>query len=90
MAEQILYKKLSVKTRCWDEGDTRVGGGGDIALLDVFYLWTFLSLIFIFPNDMPVLAYTLRVTNASCAKIVSDNKWISSMMKCCDGYINTG
>ena len=37
-----------------------------------------------------ILAYTLRVTNASCAKIVSDNRWISSMMKCCDGYINTG
>ena len=37
-----------------------------------------------------LLAYTLRVTNASCAKIVSDNRWISSMMKCCDGYINTG
>ena len=33
-----------------------------------------------------LLAYTLRVTNASCAKIVSDNRWISSMMKCCDGY----
>ena len=26
----------------------------------------------------------IRVTNASCAKIVSDNRWISSMMKCCD------
>ena len=37
-----------------------------------------------------LLAYTLRVTNASCANIVSDNRWISSMMKCCDGYINTG
>ena len=37
-----------------------------------------------------LLAYTLRVTNASCAKIVSDNRRISSMMKCCDGYINTG
>ena len=38
-----------------------------------------------------LLAYTLRVTNASCANIVSDNRWISSMMKCCacDGYINT-
>ena len=32
-----------------------------------------------------LLAYKLRVTNASCAKIVSDNRWISSMMKCCDG-----
>ena len=37
-----------------------------------------------------LLAYTLRVTNASCANIVSDNRWISSMMKCCDGYTNTG
>ena len=37
-----------------------------------------------------LLAYTLRVTNAFCAKIVSDNRWISSIMKCCDGYINTG
>ena len=32
----------------------------------------------------------IRVTNASCAKNLSDNRWISSMMKCCDGYINTG
>ena len=39
-------------------GDTRVvggGGGGDIASLDAFfYLWKMFSLIFIFPNDMPV------------------------------------
>ena len=35
-------------------GDTRVGGGeGDIASINVFYLWKMLSLIFIFPNDMP-------------------------------------
>ena len=32
-------------------GGTRVGG--DIASLDVFYFWKMLSLIFIFPNDMP-------------------------------------
>ena len=38
-------------------GGTR-GGGGDIASLDVFYLWKILSLIFIFPNDMPVLTTT--------------------------------
>ena len=35
-------------------GGTRVGGGGDIASLDVFYFWQILSLIFIFPNDMHV------------------------------------
>ena len=29
--------------------------GGDIVSLDVFYLWKMLSLIFIFPNDMPDL-----------------------------------
>ena len=31
------------------------GGGGDIPSLDVFYLWKMLSLIFIFPSDMPVV-----------------------------------
>ena len=34
-------------------GGTQWGGGGDIASLDVFYLWKIVSLILIFPNDMP-------------------------------------
>ena len=49
---------ISAASLCQDKvlgrrGDTRVGGGGDIASLDVCYLWKILSLIFIFPNDMP-------------------------------------
>ena len=34
-------------------GGTHGWGRGDIASLDVFYFWKILSLIFIFPNDMP-------------------------------------
>ena len=36
-------------------------GRGDIASLDVFYLWKIVSLIFIFPNDMP--AIYMHITN---------------------------
>ena len=41
-------------------GGTHGWGRGDIASLDVFYLWKMLSLIFIFPNDMPVILILTR------------------------------